>query len=262
MTELKNKTALVTGSSSGIGLAIAKSFAAVGVNIVTNSSTDSEKVRAQASDLATEYGVEFHYVPADVSIPKECTRLVNDAASTFGGIDILVNNAGVQHVAPVEDFPVTEWDRIIAINLSAVFHTTRAALPLMRKAGWGRIINIGSAHSLTASPNKAAYVAAKHGVAGLTKTVALETAEDGITANVICPAWVLTSLVEAQIPDQMKIHGLDRESVIRDVMLARQPTKKFIPPDQIGGVAVFLCSDAAAQITGATLTVDGGWTAL
>ena len=256
---LKDRVAIVTGGGAGIGRSVCVNMVKAGAKVVV--ADINQEAAQETADSLTKEGGDTMAFQMDVTQKTAVQTMAAEALKAYGKIDILVNNAGVQQVAPVEDFPVAEWDRIIALNLSAVFHTTRVALPLMRKAGWGRIINIGSAHSLTASPNKAAYVAAKHGVAGLTKTVALETAEDGITANVICPAWVLTPLVEAQIPDQMKIHGLDRESVIRDVMLARQPTKKFIHPNQIGGVAVFLCSDAADQITGATLTVDGGWTA-
>jgi 3-hydroxybutyrate dehydrogenase len=197
-----------------------------------------------------------------MSKPGEIEAMMKFAADTFGRVDILVNNAGIQHVAPVESFPPEKWDAIIAVNLSSAFHTTAAALPQMRRAGWGRIINIASAHGLTASPFKAAYVAAKHGLVGLTKTVALETAEEAITCNAICPGYVLTPLVEAQIPDQMAAHGKDRETVLREVMLLRQPSRQFATVEQLGGTAVFLCSEAAAQITGTTISVDGGWTAL
>jgi len=255
---LKGKTAVVTGSNSGIGLGIARALAGAGADVVLNSFTDREEDHALAAALAAEFGVAARYVQADMSKGEECRALVEQA----GACDILVNNAGIQHVAPVDRFPVEKWDAIIAINLSSAFHTTAAALPLMRAAGWGRVVNIASAHGLTASPFKAAYIAAKHGVVGLTKTVALETAEEPITCNAICPGYVLTPLVEAQIPDQMKAHGMDRETVVREVMLQRQPSRQFATVEQLGGTTVFLCSDAAAQITGTTISVDGGWTAL
>ncbi len=255
---LKGKTAVVTGSNSGIGLGVARALAGAGADVVLNSFTDRPEDHALAAALVAEFGVAARYMPADLSKADEARALVEAA----GRCDILVNNAGIQHVAPVDQFPVERWDAIIAINLSSAFHTTAVALPIMRKAGWGRIVNIASAHGLTASPFKSAYVAAKHGVVGLTKTVALETAEEAITCNAICPGYVLTPLVEAQIPDQMKVHGMERETVIREVMLTRQPSKEFATVEQLGGTTVFLCSDAAAQITGTTISVDGGWTAL
>jgi 3-hydroxybutyrate dehydrogenase len=255
---LKGKTAVVTGSNSGIGLGVARALAGAGADVVLNSFTDRPEDHALAAALVAEFGVAARYMPADLSKADEARALVEAA----GRCDILVNNAGIQHVAPVDQFPVERWDAIIAINLSSAFHTTAVALPMMRKAGWGRIVNIASAHGLTASPFKSAYVAAKHGVVGLTKTVALETAEEAITCNAICPGYVLTPLVEAQIPDQMKVHGMDRKTVIREVMLTRQPSKEFATVEQLGGTTVFLCSDAAAQITGTTISVDGGWTAL
>jgi 3-hydroxybutyrate dehydrogenase len=255
---LKGRTAVVTGSTSGIGLGIARALAAAGADVVLNSFTDGAEDHAVAAGVAAEFGVRARYVQADMSRGEAARALVAAA----GACDILVNNAGIQHVAPVESFPPERWDAIIAVNLSSAFHTTAAALPLMRQAGWGRIINIASAHGLTASPFKAAYVAAKHGLVGLTKTVALETAEEAITCNAICPGYVLTPLVEAQIPDQMKAHGMDRETVLREVMLLRQPSRQFATVEQLGGTAVFLCSEAAAQITGTTISVDGGWTAL
>jgi 3-hydroxybutyrate dehydrogenase len=255
---LRGKRAIVTGSTSGIGLAIARSLAGAGADVVLNSFTDAESDRALAAGIAAEFGVAARYIRADMSKPDECRALVAQA----GGCDILVNNAGIQHVARIEEFPVAQWDRIIAINLSSAFHTTAAALPGMYAAGWGRVVNIASAHGLTASPYKSAYVAAKHGVVGLTKTTALEAAGKGITANAICPGYVLTPLVEAQIPDQMKTHGMDRETVIREVMLIRQPSRQFATVEQMGGTAVFLCSPAADQITGTAISVDGGWTAL
>ena len=255
---LKGKTAVVTGSNSGIGLGVARALADAGADVVLNSFTDRSEDHSLAASLAAEFGVAARYLPADLSRADEARALIEAA----GRCDILVNNAGIQHVSPVDEFPVEKWDAIIAINLSSAFHTTAVALPMMRKAGWGRIVNIASAHGLTASPFKSAYIAAKHGVVGLTKTVALETAEEAITCNAICPGYVLTPLVEAQIPDQMKVHGMDRETVIREVMLTRQPSKEFATVEQLGGTTVFLCSDAAAQITGTTISVDGGWTAL
>lgn len=255
---LIGKTAVVTGSNSGIGLGVARALAAEGVDVVLNSFTDRPEDHALAASLGAEFGVTARYIRADLSKPEDARALVASA----GACDILVNNAGIQHVAPIDEFPVDKWDAIIAINLSSAFHTTAVALPMMRKAGWGRIVNIASAHGLTASPFKSAYIAAKHGVVGLTKTVALETAEEAITCNAICPGYVLTPLVEAQIPDQMKVHGMDRETVIREVMLTRQPSKQFATVEQLGGTTVFLCSEAAAQITGTTISVDGGWTAL
>ncbi len=255
---LSGKTAIVTGSNSGIGLGIAEELARAGAKVVLNSFTDSPEDHALAERIGTAHGVEARYVRADMSKGADCRRLVEEA----GGCDILVNNAGIQHVAPIEEFPVEKWEAIVAINLSSAFHTTAAALPGMRARGWGRVVNIASAHGLTASPYKSAYIAAKHGIVGLTKTVALEAAGQGITANAICPGYVLTPLVEAQIPDQMKAHGMDRETVIREVMLSRQPSKQFATTGQIGGTVVFLCSEAAEQITGTTISVDGGWTAL
>jgi 3-hydroxybutyrate dehydrogenase len=257
-TDLSGKTAIITGSNSGIGLGIARELARAGANVVLNSFTDRAEDHALARDLGEEFGVTARYIAADMSKGADCRALIAQA----GACDILINNAGIQHVAPIPEFPMDKWDAIIAINLSSAFHTTAAALPLMRAAGWGRVINIASAHGLTASPYKSAYVAAKHGIVGLTKVTALETAEEPITANAICPGYVLTPLVEAQIPDQMKTHNMDRDTVVREVMLARQPSRDFATVEQMGGTAVFLCSDAAAQITGTTISVDGGWTAL
>ena len=259
---LKGKTAVVTGSNSGIGLAIAEALAGAGANVVLNSFTDSADDHALAARLAETHGVKAKYVRADMSRPDECRRLVAEAAEALGPVQVLVNNAGIQHVARVEEFPVEKWDAIIAINLSSAFHTSAAAIPAMRAAQWGRIVNVASAHGLTASPFKSAYVAAKHGLVGFTKTVALELAEEGVTCNAICPGYVLTPMVEGQIADQMKVHDLPREKVVREVMLDRQPTKQFVKVEDVGAIAVFLCSDAAAQITGTTISVDGGWTAL
>jgi 3-hydroxybutyrate dehydrogenase len=257
-TDLSGKTAVITGSNSGIGLGIARELARAGADVVLNSYTDTDEDHALAREIAAATGVEARYIKADMSDGDACRALIEQA----GACDILINNAGIQHVAPIPEFPAGKWDAIIAINLSSAFHTTAAALPLMRAAGWGRVINIASAHGLTASPYKAAYIAAKHGIVGLTKTTALETAEEPITANAICPGYVLTPLVESQIPDQMATHGMDRDTVVREVMLARQPSKDFATVEQMGGTAAFLCSDAAAQITGTTISVDGGWTAL
>lgn len=255
---LNGKQAIVTGSNSGIGLGVAEELARAGADVVINSFTDRTEDHALASALSSRFGVSVRYIQADMSKGNDCRALIEKA----GGCDILVNNAGIQHVAPVEDFPVEKWDAILAINLSSAFHTSAAALPGMRAKGWGRIVNIASAHGLTASPFKSAYIAAKHGVVGLSKTVALETAGQGITCNAICPGYVLTPLVEAQIPDQMKVHGMDRETVIREVMLLRQPSRQFATTEQIGGTVVYLCSPHADQVTGTTISVDGGWTAL
>ncbi|MGC3937169.1 3-hydroxybutyrate dehydrogenase [Roseobacter sp. EG26] len=255
---LAGKTAVITGSNSGIGLGIAWELARAGADIVLNSFTDNTEDHALASDMAKSAGVKVQYIQADMSKGDQCRHLIAQA----GRCDILINNAGIQHVAPIPDFPVEKWDAIIAINMSSAFHTTAAALPMMRAAGWGRVINIASAHGLTASPFKSAYIAAKHGVVGLTKTTALETAQEPITANAICPGYVLTPIVEKQIPDTMKEYNMSREEVIEKVMLTRQPSKEFATVEQMGGTATFLCSDAAAQITGTTISVDGGWTAL
>jgi 3-hydroxybutyrate dehydrogenase len=255
---LSGRQAIVTGSNSGIGLGVARALAAAGADLVLNSFTDRPEDHALAEAMAAEFSVKARYIRADMSVGAECRALITQA----GGCDILVNNAGIQHVAPIEDFPTDKWEAILAINLTSAFHTTAAALPAMRAKGWGRIVNIASAHGLTASPYKSAYIAAKHGLVGLSKTVALEAAGQGVTCNAICPGYVLTPLVEAQIPDQMKAHDMDRETVIREVMLLRQPSRQFATVEQIGGTTVFLCSAAADQITGTTLSVDGGWTAL
>lgn len=256
--DLSGKTAVITGSNSGIGLGVAWQLARAGADIVLNSFTDNAEDHALAQEIADETGVSATYIQADMSKADQCRRLITDA----GKCDILVNNAGIQHVAPIPDFPVEKWDAIIAINLSSAFHTTAIALPMMRKAGWGRVVNIASAHGLTASPYKAAYIAAKHGIVGLTKTTALETAKEDITCNAICPGYVLTPIVEKQIPDTMKEYDMTREEVMENVLLKRQPSKEFATVEQIGNTATFLCADAAAQITGTTVSVDGGWTAL
>ncbi|WP_366872308.1 3-hydroxybutyrate dehydrogenase [uncultured Roseobacter sp.] len=255
---LKGKTAVITGSNSGIGLGIAWELARAGADVVLNSFTDSEDDHALAKKISAETGTNARYIQADMSKGDQCRRLIADA----GACDILINNAGIQHVAPIDEFPVEKWDAIIAINLSSAFHTTAAALPVMRQAGWGRVVNIASAHGLTASPYKSAYIAAKHGIVGMTKTVALETAQEPITANAICPGYVLTPLVEAQIPDTAKKYDMSEEEVKKQVILERQPSKEFATVEQLGGTTAFLCSDAAAQITGTTISVDGGWTAL
>lgn len=255
---LKGKTAVITGSNSGIGLGIAEELARAGADVVINSFTDRPEDHALADRIGRDHGVTARYIAADMAKGEDCRALIDRA----GGCDILVNNAGIQHVAPIDEFPVDRWNAIIAINLNSAFHTTAAALPGMRAKGWGRVVNIASAHGLTASPFKSAYIAAKHGVVGLSKTVALETAGQGITCNAICPGYVLTPLVEAQIPDQMKVHGMDRDTVIREVMLQRQPSKQFATTEQLGGTVVFLCGPHADQITGTTISVDGGWTAL
>ena len=255
---LKGKSAVITGSNSGIGLGMAWRLAREGADVVLNSYTDSDEDHALAEEISKETGTKARYIRADLSKGDEARALIEKA----GRCDVLINNAGIQHVAPIDEFPTDKWDAIIAIMLNSAFHTTAAALPMMRAAGWGRVINVASAHGLTASPFKGAYVSAKHGVVGMTKVVALETAEEPITANAICPGYVKTPLVEAQIPDTMAKYNMDRETVIREVMLARQPSKDFATTDQLGGVAAFLCSDDAAQITGTTISVDGGWTAL
>jgi 3-hydroxybutyrate dehydrogenase len=254
---LTGKTALVTGSTSGIGLAYAKALAAEGARVMINGFGDPEAIERERAAL----GPDALYSPADMSKPDQIEAMVAKCAERLGGSDIVISNAGIQHVSPVDEFPAEKWDAIIAINLSSTFHLMRAAIPHMKAKGWGRIITTASAHSLVASPNKSAYVAAKHGVAGLTKSVALEVAKAGITVNCISPGYVWTPLVENQIPDTMRTRGLTREQVINDVLLAAQPTKEFVHPDQVAALALFLCRDEAAQITGANLSVDGGWTA-
>jgi 3-hydroxybutyrate dehydrogenase len=252
---LEGKVALVTGSTSGIGLAIAKALATEGAKVMINGFGDAAEIDRECKELGAIHD------GADLSSATEIERMMKRCADELGGPDILVNNAGIQHVAPVDEFPPEKWNAILAINLSAVFHTTRLAVPGMKRKGWGRIINTASAHSLVASPNKSAYVAAKHGVAGFTKTVALETATNGITINCISPGYVWTPLVEKQIPDTMKARNLTREQVMNDVLLAAQPTKRFVTPEEVAALALFLCREDARSITGANLSVDGGWTA-
>ena len=258
---LKGKTAVVTGSTGGIGLGIAEALAAQGSNIVLNGFGDNAEIERLRKRLADTHRVTVSYDGADMAKGDAIEAMMKMAAAEFGAVDILVNNAGIQHVAPVDEFPVAKWDAIIAINLSAAFHTIRLAVPAMRQKGWGRIINIASAHALVASPYKSAYVAAKHGIAGLTKTVALETAESGITVNAICPGYVWTPLVEKQIPDTAKARGITEEQVKRDVLLAAQPTRKFVAVSEVADLAAFLAGNSGASITGTILPIDGGWTA-
>lgn len=261
MGNLSGKTAVVTGSTSGIGLAYARAFAGAGANVVINGFGAAADIEKERAAIETEFKVKAAYSPADMTKPAEITDMVALGEKTFGSVDILVNNAGIQFVSPVEDFPLDKWDAIIAINLSSAFHGIRAAVPGMKKRGWGRIINTASAHSRVASPFKSAYVAAKHGIAGLTKTVALELATHKITCNCISPGYVWTPLVEKQIPETMKARNMTKEQVIRDVLLDAQPTKEFVTSEQVAAFALFLCGDDAAQITGANLSIDGGWTA-
>ncbi len=258
---LKGKTAIVTGSTSGIGLAYAKAFAAEGASVVINGFGDAAAIETERAALAATSGARALYDAADMTKPDEIQAMVKRCHDEIGGPDIIVNNAGIQHVAPIEDFPADKFEAIIKINLTSAWYLIQAAVPLMKAAKWGRIISTASAHSLVASPNKSAYVMAKHGIAGLTKTIALETATDGITVNCISPGYVWTPLVESQIPDTMKTRGLTREQVMNDVLLAAQPTKEFVTPEQVAALALFLCRDEAKSITGANLSVDGGWTA-
>lgn len=258
---LKGKSALVTGSTSGIGLAYARAFAAEGADVMINGLGDAAQIEAARQAIETDYGVRALYSAADMTQPDQIEAMVREAESAFGKVDILVNNAGIQHVAPIEEFPIDKWNAIIAINLSSAFHTMRAVLPGMKQRRWGRIINTASAHALVASPYKSAYVAAKHGIAGLTKTAALEVAQLGITVNAICPGYVWTPLVERQVPDTARARGISEEAVKRDVLLAAQPTKEFVTIEEVAALAVFLASDNARSMTGTLLPVDGGWTA-
>jgi 3-hydroxybutyrate dehydrogenase len=261
MTDLKGHVSIVTGSTSGIGQAMAKALAAKGSNVVINGLGDPAKIEEERAQIAAEFGVEVKYHGADMTKGDQIADMVAFAKREFGRLDLLLNNAGVQFVSPVEEFPIEKWDQIIAINLTASFHSIRAAIPIMKAEGRGRIVNLASAHALVASPFKSAYVAAKHGVLGLTKTVALEVATHGITCNAICPGYVKTPLVEAQIADQAKARGMTPEQVMRDVILDAQPTKQFVTFDQIAGLLVYLASDAGASVNGAGLSIDGGWTA-
>src|ERR1700723_1837177 len=258
---LKGKSALVTGSTSGIGLAMARAIAEQGANVTINGFGDAAAIEKERSGIEKDFGVKAVYSAADMTKPAEIADMVKTAEQTFGSLDVLVNNAGIQFVSPIEDFPIDKWDAIIAINLSSAFHGIRAVIPGMKKRGWGRIINTASAHSLVASPFKSAYVSAKHGIAGLTKTAALELATFKITCNCISPGYVWTPLVEHQIPETMKARNMTKEQVINDVLLDAQPTKQFVTSEQVAALALFLCGDDAAQITGTNLSIDGGWTA-
>ncbi|WNV12314.1 3-hydroxybutyrate dehydrogenase [Tardiphaga sp. 709] len=258
---LSGKSAIITGSTSGIGLGIARGLAASGVNIVLNGFGDANEIEAIRSEIADSHQVRVLYSGANMADGNDIAAMMTQAEQEFGGVDILVNNAGIQYVAPLEEFPVEKWDAIVAINLSSAFHTTRLAIPHMKAKSWGRIVNIASAHALVASPFKSAYVAAKHGIAGLTKTAALEVAEHGITVNAVCPGYVMTPLVEKQIPEQAKARGITEQQVISDVLLAAQPTKRFVTVEELSSVVNFLCTDHARSITGITLPVDGGWIA-
>jgi 3-hydroxybutyrate dehydrogenase len=258
---LKEKNAVVTGSTSGIGLGIARALAKDGANVLINGFGDSKEIEKERTTIEKEFGVRALYSPADMTKPADVAAMVKMAETSLGSVDVLVNNAGIQHVAPIEEFPIDKWDAIIAINLSSAFHSIRAAVPGMKARKWGRIINTASAHSLVASPFKAAYISAKHGLAGLTKTVALEVATFGITCNCISPGYVWTPLVAKQIPDTMKARNMTEQQVKNDVLLAAQPTKQFVTVEQVAALALFLTSDAAASITGTNMSIDGGWTA-
>ena len=258
---LQGRSVVITGSTSGIGLGIARAYASQGCNVMLNGFGEAAEIERLRAALASEHKITALYSSADMARPGEIVAMIDQAKRRFGAVDVLVNNAGIQYVAPVDEFPTEKWDAILAINLSAAFHAIRSALPGMKNKGWGRIINIASAHGLVASPFKSAYIAAKHGLVGLTKTVALETAGKGVTCNAICPGYVLTSLVEKQIEDQGKAHGIAREEVISDVILERQPSKEFVGIEDVAALAVFLAGDSAASITGAALSIDGGWTA-
>ena len=257
----RRRNAVVTGSTSGIGLGIAEALADAGMNVMLNGFGDADEIEAHRRRLADTHQVDVGYSDADMTEPDEIAAMVEQARAAFGSVDVVVNNAGIQHVSPIEQFPVEKWDAILAINLSAAFHTTRGTLEAMKANGWGRIVNIASAHALVASPFKAAYVAAKHGLLGLTKTVALEAAEHGVTVNAVCPGYVKTPLVERQIPDTARARGMTEEQVVKEVLLAAQPTRRFVGVDEIGRLVVFLCSAAAASINGAALSIDGGWVA-
>jgi 3-hydroxybutyrate dehydrogenase len=258
---LNGKSVVITGSTSGIGLGIARSFAAEGSNIMLNGLGDASEIEKLRAGIEADFKVKAVYSPADMSRPAEIADMIGQARRELGSVDVLVNNAGIQYVAPVDEFPPEKWDQIIAINLTAAFHTTRAVVPMMKANSWGRIINIASAHGLIASPFKSAYIAAKHGIVGLTKTVALETAEQGITCNAICPGWVITPLVDNQIDAQAAAHKMPRDDVIRKVILEKQPTKEFVKVEEVAALAVFLAGDAAASITGTSMSIDGGWVA-
>ena len=258
---LVGRVSIVTGSTSGIGLGIARALAAAGSDVILNGFGRPDEIARAQQDIATGFGVSVLYSPADMTKPETISAMIQMALDRFGRIDVLVNNAGIQHVAPIDQFPVEKWDAILAINLSSAFHTTRLALAAMRKNKWGRIVNIASAHGLVGSPFKSAYVAAKHGILGLTKVVALETAEEGITCNAVCPGYVWTPLVEKQVDGQARAHGIGRDAVIRDVFLAEQPTKRFVTVEEVAGTVAFLCGEHAASITGIALPIDGGWTA-
>src|SRR6266851_4491803 len=258
---LQGKTAIVTGSTSGIGLGIAEALARAGANVVLNGFGEAMQIEKTRAELAHRTNARIVYSPADMGKPRAIEHMVREAVDTFGGVDVMVNNAGIQHVAPIDEFPEDKWDAIVAINLSSAFHATKLVLPQMRRKGWGRVINVASAHALVASPYKAAYVAAKHGVLGLTKVTALETAGDGITCNAICPGYVRTLLVEQQIDDQARAHGIPRDQVVSDALLKEQPNKRFVEVAELAALALFLCSDNGASVTGAALPMDGGWTA-
>lgn len=261
MAQLSGKTALITGSTSGIGLGIARALAAAGAQIVLNGLGDAAEIEKLRTELAAEYGVNIVYHNADMTKPAQIKDMCDKAVALFGAVDILVNNAGIQFVSAIDEFPDDKWDAIIAINMNSNFHTIKHCLPGMKQKGWGRVVNIASAHGLVASPYKSAYVAAKHGVIGMTKSVALEVAEQNITVNAICPGYVLTPLVEGQIRDQAKVHNIPESEVVEKIMLQPQPTRKFVQIDEVARLALFLCEDAAQGITGTHLSVDGGWTA-
>ena len=258
---LKGRTAVITGSTSGIGLAIAQALAGQGANVLLNGFGDAGEIEKVRATMAETFGVKVMYSPADMTKPAEIRDMMQLAEQKLGGVDILVNNAGIQFVSPVAEFPEDKWDQIIAINMSSAFHTSKAAIPMMKGKGWGRIVNISSAHGLVASPFKAAYVTAKHGINGLTKTIALEVAKDNITCNAICPGYVRTPLVDKQVDDQARVHGIPRERVIKEVILKPQPTQRFVEVDEVAGMVVFLCSPSGISINGAALSMDGGWTA-